>query len=58
MACFAMLLPECTLWCAEDVGEALRVEAQQAALPSIFAYHGLGLDLVYGAACLPPSDNR
>lgn len=55
-ACFAMLLPECPLWCAEDVGEALRVEAQQAALPSIFAYHGLGLDLVYGAACLPPSD--
>jgi len=55
-ACFAMLLPACTLWCAEDVGEALRVEAQQAALPGIFAYHGLGLDLVYGAACLPPAD--
>lgn len=55
-ACFAMLLPDCALWCAEDVAEALRVEVQQAAFSGPAVYPGL--DLVYGAACQPPEDQN
>jgi len=55
-ACFALLLPCCPLWCAEDLGEALRVEAQQAKLPGILADRGIALDLSYGCAAIPPLD--
>ena len=53
-ACFGLLLPECYIWSAEELGEALRREVQRTPLPPALQYPGLGLDLVYGAACLPP----
>ena len=53
---FGLLLPNCPQWCGEDIGEALRVEAQQAVLPAILSCQGLGLDLVYGCGTIPPEE--
>jgi len=55
-ACFALLLPNCPVWCAEDIGDQLRETARQTALPSLLSYQGLALDFNCGAATLPPLD--
>lgn len=55
-ATFAMLLPHCPLWQAEEIGEMLRHALRQAPLPAIFSGQNLTLDFSYGAAAMPPHD--
>ena len=51
---FALLLPDCPVWRAEDVGEKLRDALQESVLPMVFEMQNLQLDLCYGAAASPP----
>lgn len=51
---FALLLPDCPVWRAEDIGERLRAELQRSVLPMVFEMQSLTLDFCYGAAATPP----
>lgn len=53
---FGLLLPDCPLWRAEDVGESLRLELRRSSLPTVFQMQNLQPDFCIGAAILPPLD--
>lgn len=55
-ATFALLLPACLLWQAEELAEQIRQTAAQETLPAFFTYEGFSLDFHYGCATLPPTD--
>lgn len=55
-ATFALLIPDCPLWQAEEHAERLREAAARQELPAIFNYEGLVLDFVSGCSTLPPQD--
>lgn len=55
-ATFALALPNCPYWQAEDLAETIRLAAGKAELPAIFNYEGQSLDFHYGCDTLPPAD--
>lgn len=55
-ASFALLVPNCPAWQADEIGETLRHALRHTPLPAILTGQNLEPDFNYGAASLPPHE--